>query len=206
MNKFLKGLLLFFAPLALILLEIWHPYGFQDDVYHRLAPQIEWWITLHIAQSFLFPLAAAGVYLLIKGSRGFDATMARCFLLLFAIAYTVYDAVAGIGLGNLILQGRGLAPDKIKVLEEITQKYFSDPWFGGMGSWLSQFASWTWILTVIFTVIVLYRMGKPFLPLILLLMSGVYLWMSHAYPNGPIAFACLLAANLGFVCCSKRDS
>jgi len=192
----LKWLALFVAPLALILLEYWHPYGFSSDVYHQLDPRVNWWVILHLFQAVLFPLAGLGVYFLIRGTQGIDAVIAKIFLFLFGVSYTVFDSVAGIGLGNLIRQIKALPLDRQESFEQLVQAYYLDPYFGGMNSWLSQFASWTWMIAMIAVVSVLYRAKMPFLPLILLLLSGVYLWMSHAYPNGPIAFACLLIANI----------
>lgn len=195
-SLFLKWLTLFIAPLGLAVLEYWHPYGFSNETYHQLAPRVNWWIYLHLIQALLFPLAGLGVFFLIREHKGFDAAVAKISLFLFAVAYTVYDAAAGIGLGNLIRQIKALPLNQQEPLEKLVQAYFLDPYLGGMNSWLSQFASWTWLVAVIAVVSVLYRAKKPFLPLILLLLSGIYLWMSHAYPNGPIAFACLFFANI----------
>jgi hypothetical protein len=194
--RWIRYLVLLLAPLALAILEMGHATGFSQNVFYGLLPQLDWWVTLHVLQLLLFGMVGAGIFFLIEGKRGWMAALSRFSAWLFLILYTAFDAIAGIGTGMLINQGRNLPPAQQVPFVEITQRFFHDPLFGGIHSWLSLAASTSWLIAIWAAVWVLFRAGKPIIPLLFLFASGLLLWISHAFPFGPLAFTALFIGTL----------
>src|SRR6476661_226149 len=86
------------APVALAVLEVFHPHPPHDllQLNYRL------WLWIHYLQIPLFPLSALAMAVLIRGVRGFSASLARVALFVFAIAYTAFDTAAGVVTGELV--------------------------------------------------------------------------------------------------------
>lgn len=193
---FFRYFVLLFVPLALAILEIWHDSDFVDAVYMNLSPHINWWIFLHVLQIPLFALAGTGVWLLIKPYTSLEALIAKISLWIFIVFYAAFDSLAGIGTGLIVKYGLSYPSSQQDVIAQLAQNFFHDPDFGGFYSWFSLFASYSWLIAMIATVITLYRVHKPLLPLAFYLLSAYFLGLgSHAYPEGPLAFISLFLGN-----------
>ncbi len=73
-----------------------------------------WWFTLHMIQTPLVALVVVGLWLMLAEVTDTDsgyaraaAWLARAAILVFAIYYTVLDAIGGIGLGRTIVTTEG---------------------------------------------------------------------------------------------------
>ncbi len=184
-------------PLLLAVLQYFHPYHFLADVYHELLPHLHLWLTIHILQLALFGGVAVVFYLMLDHVVGIWAKLARFFIWCFAITYTAYDAIAGIATGSLIRIGTQLPADSQEMITNVIQKFFTDPIYGGTHSILSETASLSALLAIWGCAAALWIAGKcSKLPLILYFIAGPFLWTSHAYPDGPIAFGLISLANL----------
>ena len=58
------------------------------------------YIGIHLVQPFFILLLAWGTWLLVKGSAGRAAQVARIAIVPYAIAYSMFDAIAGVALGG----------------------------------------------------------------------------------------------------------
>jgi hypothetical protein len=127
-HKILWWLCLFFAPLVLLSIELFHPAGFRrnPDMFDYLSqPQPfspehyaldyfgpQWWFILHMIQTPLVCLVAGGRWLMgINHAPDQEHHRlvrvlvwgARFTLFIFMVYYTVLDAIGGIGLGRSIV-------------------------------------------------------------------------------------------------------
>src|SRR5512144_2234573 len=85
------------APLALAVLEIFHPH--PDDL---LDVDVKTWLTIHYAQILLFPLSAWAVAALVHGHAGLASAICRAAMFVFAVAFVAFDTVAGVVTGVLV--------------------------------------------------------------------------------------------------------
>jgi hypothetical protein len=70
-----------------------------------------------------------------------------------------------------------------------------DPWVGGVGSFISETGSWAAFYSAAFAASGLFFAKKaPWPALILLVIFGWELQLSHTMPHGPIAFSLLIVA------------
>jgi hypothetical protein len=234
MGRGLVWLGLVAAPCVLVAIELFHPAGFTaapgmfaylcrpepyDPRFVALAyPGPHWWFLLHMIQTPCVVLVAIGLWTLLFRVDGADgvaafalAWLARLAVLVFAVYYTVLDAVGGIGLGRSLLTvealaaARTLTPDQLAGARLLLDTLWTDPWVGGVGSVVSETGSWAILLGAICAAASLaLARAAPWPALVLLLGFGWELQVSHASPHGPIAFALLIASALWMLCAPRR--
>ncbi len=169
----------------------------------------QWWFTLHMIQTPLVCLVAIGLWLLVGGVSDRDgiipvvtAWLSRISTFLFMIYYTVLDSIGGIGLGKTIEITNRLAnsstgdpkisPEQLEAVELVLNTMWVDPWVGGVGSVISHTGSYAIFFATLFAAIALFVAKKvSWPPLLLLVIAGYELQVSHASFHGPIAFSLL---------------
>ncbi len=223
MKQLLWWLCLFVAPAVLIGLELFHPAGFTDSpgMYQFLShaePHAHhsaldyfgphWWFTLHMIQTPMVALVAVGLWLMVDGIGRGDGTaalvaarLARAAILVFAVYFTVLDGIGGIGLGRTIvvvqeLVARGkLSPAQLEGVVLLLNTMWVDPVVGGVGSFVSETASWAAFASAFLVASALLLSGRAgWLNMMPLFGFGWSLQTAHASPHGPIAFALLIVA------------
>ena len=105
-NMFLHRLVLLGTPLALAVLEVFHP---QPDSVAEGIEQGAWFMWFHFIQVPLIGLIALAVYLLTEGLEGRAVSVSRWAVGVFAVFFSAYDAAAGIGTGYALRNARGLS-------------------------------------------------------------------------------------------------
>ena len=224
-NAALWWICLLVAPVVLIAIELFHPAGFtaHPGMYQFLSkpepyqPQFQalgyfgpdWWFVLHMIQTPMVGLVAVGLWLVagrIGDAAGTAAIafawLSRAATLVFLIYYTALDAIGGIGLGRSILTAQSLAgggqlsPQQLDGVTLLLNTMWTDPWVGGVGSFVSQTGSWAVFVAALFAAIGLWlSRSVPWPPLVVLVAFGWELQTSHASLHGPIAFALLIIAS-----------
>lgn len=213
---------LFVAPLILLSIELFHPAGFTSTpgAYQYLSqaeqymPQHQalsyfgptWWFNLHMVQTPMVGLVSVGLLLIISTVAPTDQPIAKILARLavfatfiFVIYYTVLDAIGGIGLGRTIVATQSLAaqgkltPEQVQGVALVLNTVWTDPFVGGVGSFISMTPSWAVFFAALFAAAALFIARRaPWPPLILLIAFGWELQTSHAMPHGPIAFGLLI--------------
>ena len=223
MKTLLWWLCLFVAPAVLIGLELFHPAGFTNSpgMYQFLShaePHAEhsalayfgpqWWFTLHMIQTPMVGLVAVGLWLMVDGIGARDGTaamvsawLARAAIFVFALYFTILDAIGGIGLGRTILVVQGLvasgklSPSQFEGVVLLLNALWVDPVVGGVGSFVSETASWAaFAVSFLVAAALLLSRRAGWANVIPLLGFGWELQTAHASPHGPIAFALLIVA------------
>jgi hypothetical protein len=216
---------LLLAPLGLIAVELFHPAGFtahpgmyqflsQPEAYQAQFQALGyfgpmWWFTLHMIQTPLVALVVVGLWLMLAEVTDTDsgyaraaAWLARAAILVFAIYYTVLDAIGGIGLGRTIITTEAMAasgqlnPQQLDGVILLLNAMWIDPLVGGVGSFVSLTGSWAIFIAMLAAALALLLTRRvPWPPLIVLIAFGWELQTSHAAMHGPIAFALLIVAS-----------
>ena len=225
LKKALYWLCLVMAPAILVTIEWFHPAGFtrvpgmftylsiaNHDAGHNVSQYFgpNWWFTMHMIQTPMVGLVAVGLVLLVFSVRKEDgfvaylaAILAQISAFLMIIYYTALDSIGGIGLAKTIqitneLEASGdLSAEQVSKVALVLDKTWVDPWVGGVGSVISQSASWLVFFTAVLAGIALLaskRAAWP--PLIVLAAFGWEIQLSHASYHGPLGFGLLVVASL----------
>jgi hypothetical protein len=223
------ALCLVLTPAVLTGIELFHPAGFtaHPGMYQFLSraehgeagfkalayPGPEWWFTLHMIQTPMVGLVAVGLWML-AGRASVEGDwvalgccwLARVAIFAFAIYYTVLDGIGGIGLGRTIqivqrLQAQGaLTPAQVDGVTLVLNQFWTDPWVGGQGSFVSETGSWAVFAASVFVAAGLLRArAAGWVTIVALVAFGWELQTSHASPHGPIAFALLIIASVALL-------
>ena len=223
------------APAVLVTIELFHPAGFTADpgMYQYLSkpepynPQFEalgyfgpqWWFTLHMIQTPMVGLICIGLWLLVGVTAASShplvvtsAWLSRIATFLVIVYYTALDSIGGFGLGKTIelterfARDGQLTPLQVAGIERVLNATWTDPWVGGVGSFISLTGSWAAFFSALFAAIALFLAKKaPWPPLLLLVVFGWELQVSHTMPHGPIAFALLAIAAIWIWWAAERQ-
>ena len=180
----LRRVILLGTPLALAILEFFHPLV-SRDLAGTLFPVAGWWVTLHVVQLVLFALMGAALWLLTDGLHGIATTVSRLGAAVFVVFYGVGDSLLGIATG-ILARGAGDLPTEVREgRAEAIGRVFEDP----TANILYLVGELGWLVGLLAAVVALYAGGSPRLPLVLLVLSGcVLLVFDHPAPYGPIIF------------------
>jgi hypothetical protein len=103
----LRRPLLLVPPLALAVLEIFHPQ--PDENAQALMDVATWFAGFHVIQLALTGLVGLSVLLLADGFGRATAWVTRLGVGVFLVVFSAYDAVAGIGTGLAMRSARDLS-------------------------------------------------------------------------------------------------
>jgi hypothetical protein len=183
----LRRLVLLGTPLALAVLEIFHP---QPSGVAEAVEQGEWFMWFHIIQVPLIGLIALAVYLLTEGLEGRAVIVSRWAIAVFAVFFSAYDAAAGIATGYALRNVQGLAAGAQEAVHEAVIDMPGLSLIFG----LSIVGTGAWVVALIAAAIALRRGGAPRGPFILLILAGIFLMGGHPFPFGTLAFGCFFVA------------
>src|SRR5215218_2882506 len=184
----LRRLVLLGTPLALAVLEIFHPE--RPSSASEAIEQGVWFMWFHIIQVPLIGLIALAVYLLTDGLEGRAVSVSRWATGVFAVFFSAYDAAAGIGTGYALRNAQGLsAGAQEAIYEAVKDMPVVSLIFG-----LSVVGSLAWVAALVAAALALRRAGASLGPFILLILAGVFLLGGHPYPAGTLAFGSFFAA------------
>jgi len=155
---------------------------------------VDWWITLHLVQPILLGFLALAVVVLADGLRGPLVTLSRVGIGAFLIAYSAFDAVAGIAVGYVVRYASGLPANQQVVVGGVLEAVALDPIVGGATfSVLGGAASIAWLVAALPVAVGLARSGSPRPAVALLALGTLVFAISHPAPIGPIGMALFLA-------------
>ncbi|HZO66545.1 MAG TPA: hypothetical protein VFB74_16215 [Kribbellaceae bacterium] len=182
-----RRLVLVGTPLALAVLEIFHP---QPTGAVEAVEQGEWFFWFHMIQVPLIGLIALAVYLLTEGLVGRAVTVSRWAAGVFAVFFSAYDAAAGIATGFVLRSAEGLSADEQAVVFEMVK----DMPEVSLIFILSIVGTAGWVVALIAAAVALRRAGAARGPFVLLILAGVFLLGGHPFPFGTLAFGCFALA------------
>jgi hypothetical protein len=183
----LRRLVLLGTPLALAILEIFHP---KPSDASAAVDQGEWFMWFHIIQVPLIGLIALAVYLLTEGLEGQAVSVSRWAIGVFAVFFSAYDAAAGIGTGYVLNEAQGLTAEEQETVWQLVKDLpeLSLP-FG-----LSIVGTGAWVVALIAAAMAIRNAGASRGPFVLMILAGVFLLGGHPFPFGTLAFGCFFLA------------
>src|SRR5262245_1755846 len=192
MNQRIETALIVGAPLALAVLELFHPH--PHDVF-RL--DLRTWMAVHYAQILLFPLTALALAALVRHRRGLAAALCRVGAFGFGVTWVAFDSVAGVATGILLRNAEASAAPETWRAPVLS--IWAHPIMGGAPDTVPLLAvtgSLAWAVGCFAAAAALRRAGSSWAPVILLALSAVSfgVFKTHAWPGGPTAFGAQAAA------------
>ncbi len=184
----LRGVVLLGAPLALAVLEIFHPE--RPNSASEAVEQGVWFMWFHFIQVPLIGLVALAVYLLTAGMEGLTTGVSRWAIGVFAVFFSAYDAAAGIGTGYALRNARGLPAGAQEAIYEAVKDMPVVRLICG----LSVVGSLAWVVALVAAALSLRRAGASLGPFVLLILAGVFLLGGHPDPAGTLAFGSFFLA------------
>ena len=178
------------APLALAILEIFHPE--RPTSAGEAVEQGVWFMWFHFIQVPLIGLIALAAYLLTDGMEGRSASVSRWAIGVFAVFFSAYDAAAGIGTGYALRNARGLSAGA----QEAIYGAVKDMPVLSLIFGLSIVGTAAWVVALIAAAVALRRAGAALGPFVLLILAGIFLLGGHPYPAGTLAFGSFFVAAL----------
>ncbi len=184
--------LLIGAPVALAVVELFHPL-YSTDALEQLLPVADRWLLVHLLQAPLIGLLALAVYLIVDGLEGYAARIARVGAIAFGLLYVALDSVAGIATGVLARQAASLpAAEQVAAAADIDE-LFSDAVVGGGPSVITLAASAAWLVAVLAAALALRGAGAHRIAVVLIGLSALLFPLGHTPPNAQLALGCFAA-------------
>jgi hypothetical protein len=177
------------APLPFAALLTQHPMG-GGDLFTEVSGKVTPWLTIHYAGAVFFPLMALVIWLLIRDTSGRAATIARFALPVYAVFYSVWEAVFGIANGIIADAGRSVTAAERDGMREAVDAIVGSPMMGESGVFVS-IGSVAWWVGISASIMALKHAGVRRSALVLLGLGGM---MVFHVPIGPPALVCLSAA------------
>lgn len=183
---------MFAVPAAWAVLLLFHPTGDGDEFYPIIKDQVTAWQVVHIGTLLLIPLLAVVVYLLLRGVAGVAAMLSRIALAVFAVFYTAYEVLIGIGTGILVEQVNALP-----AAEQATGARLVEDFTGS--SLISTFeliGSFGWLIAVVAAGVALFRRAdaRSSVAVVLLLLVSAVPITWHVPPFGQVGLALFMIA------------
>lgn len=166
-----------------VVVALAHPTSFEGS-------DTQIWSLVHIAQLALGPLIALGVIGVLRESPGLSATVARSSVVVWAVSFTAYDAMAGVSTGFLAHNG---VPSAGHLLMDM-------PVSGVVGV----LAPLAWLITAAFATLASRDAGRSRTTSVALLVSALVAF--HAGLPAALGYASLAIAFLTGVRTGARDS
>jgi hypothetical protein len=189
----LRRLVLLGAPLALAVLEVFHP---REEVLAGAIGEADWFFWFHMIQLPLVGLVAVAAFLLTAGLTGPLVASSRCAVGVFAVFFSAYDAAAGIATGYVLRNAQGLPAESQTAIFEAAH----DMPGPSLIFLLSVVGTGAWTVALVTAGMALRRAGASRTTFALLIFAGVFLLGGHPFPFGTLAFGCffLAAARMEF--------
>ena len=192
------------VPLLWAILLLFHPGGEGDTIYQDVQDDVTRFLVVHIGMMLFIPLMAVVVLLLLRGVEGTAAWVSRIAVVLFAVFYSAWEVLQGIGVGILANELDGLPQAGQALSEDVVQDFAEHVLIGPFGVFGS-IGSMGLIVAMIAAGLALYRhAGAPVSVPVLLSISGLLI-TAHPPPYGPTGLVLFILAVLLYLRSQSQD-
>lgn len=138
------------------------------------------YIGIHLVQPFFILLLAWGTWLLVKDLPGRAAQVARVAIVPYAIAYSMFDAIAGVSLGGIVRQANDASATDGAVVQRLM-----DSGTDYVGAVIFVASGLTWLVMALAAAIAVKQLGGLG-PTLLMAIGAAIFAVGHPFPPGPI--------------------
>jgi hypothetical protein len=144
------------------------------------------YLWLHLLQPVLILLFAWGTWLLVKDLPGRAAQVARVAIVPFAIAYSIFDAIAGIAMAIIVREANGLSPAEGAAVQRVFDD--SDWATEALSAGIYVVAGLAWFVMALAAALAVKQIGGLG-PTLLMAIGAAVFAVGHPFPPGPIGIA-----------------
>lgn len=141
------------------------------------------YIGIHVVQPLFILLLAWGTWLLVKDLPGRAAQVARIAIVPYAIAYSMFDAIAGVALGQVVRHANGLSAEDAAVIQRAMD---AGPDYLGFAFFIASDLSW-FAMALAAALAVRQIGGRG--PTVLMAIGAAIFGIAHPFPTGPVGIA-----------------
>jgi hypothetical protein len=138
------------------------------------------YIGIHLVQPFFILLLAWGTWLLVKDLPGRAAQVARIAIVPYAIAYSMFDAIAGVALGGIVRLANDASASDGAVVQRLM-----DTGTDYVGVVLFVASDLSWFVMALAAAIAVKPIGGRG-PTLLMAIGAAIFAIAHPFPPGPI--------------------
>jgi hypothetical protein len=166
-----------FAVVGYFIIGVIHPAEIE------VGDETTLYIAIHLVQPFFILLLGWGVWLLVKDLPGRAAQVARVAIVPYAIAYSMFDAIAGVSLGGIVR----LANDASAADGAVVQRLM-DSGTDYVGFVIFVASGLSWFVMALAAAIAVKPIGGLG-PTLLMAIGAAIFAVGHPFPPGPIGIA-----------------
>ena len=138
------------------------------------------YIGIHLVQPFFILLLAWGTWLLVKDLPGRAAQVARIAIVPYAIAYSMFDAIAGVALGGIVRMANDASAADGAVVQRLM-----DTGTDYVGVVLFVASDLSWFVMALAAAVAVKPIGGRG-PTLLMAIGAAIFAIAHPFPPGPI--------------------
>lgn len=177
-ETWLRRGLIFVAVAGYIVLGAVHPANIE------VGDETTLYLTLHIVQPLLILLLAWGIWLLVKDLPGRAAQAARIAIVPYAIAYSMLDAIAGVGLGQVVREANDMSPADAAAIQRLLDGNGQD--YIGIAIFVA--SGLAWFVMALAASLAVKQLGGLGPSVLMTIGAGIFA-VGHPFPPGPIGMA-----------------
>jgi hypothetical protein len=166
--------LFFVAVAGYIVLGAIHPAEIE------VGDETALYIGMHLVQPLFILFLAWGIWLLVKDLPGRAAQVARVAIVPYAIVYSMFDAIAGVALGQIVREANVMNPAAAAAVQRAMVEGTD---FVGMSIWAA--SGLLWLAAAGAAAIAVKQIGGPG-PTLLMAIGAAIFAVAHPFPTGPI--------------------
>jgi hypothetical protein len=171
---------LFLGVVGYIVLGAIHP----DDI--EVGDETALYLWIHLVQPVLILLLAWGTWLLVKDLPGRAAQVARVAIVPYTIAYSIFDAVAGIATGIVVREANGFSTPEGAAVQRVFDD--ADGLTESLSAGVYVAGGLAWFAMAFAAALAVKQIGGLG-PTLLMTIGAAIFAVGHPFPPGPIGIA-----------------
>jgi hypothetical protein len=179
-ETWLRRSFLFLGVVGYIVLGAIHP----DDI--EVGDETALYLWIHIVQPVLILLLAWGTWLLVKDLPGRASQAARVAIVPYAIAYSIFDAIAGIATGVVVREANGLSASEGAAVQRVFDD--ADGITEALSAGVYVAGGLAWFIMAFAAALAVKQIGGLG-PTLLMAIGAAIFAVGHPFPPGPIGIA-----------------
>jgi hypothetical protein len=168
---------LFLAVVGYFIIGVIHPADIE------VGDESTLYLGIHLVQPLFILLLAWGIWLLVKDLPGRAAQVARVAIVPYAIAYSMFDAIAGLSLGGIVRLATDASPADAAAVQRLMDTGTD---VVGIVIWVASGLSW--FVMALAAAIAVKQIGGLG-PTLLMAIGAAIFAVGHPFPPGPIGIA-----------------
>jgi hypothetical protein len=155
-----------------------------DDV--KVGDETALYLWIHFLQPVLILLLAWGIWLLVKDLPGRAAQVARVAIVPYAIAYSIFDAIAGIAIGTVVREANRMSAAEGAVVQRVFDDADGVTVAISVGVLVAGGLAW---FVMAFAAALAVKQIGGLGPTLLMTIGAAIFAVGHPFPPGPIGIA-----------------